>query len=61
MKVYVVIGGWDYEGENYDSLRLFDCYSTAEKYQTQLTEDEGYNYALLKIREVCMESALTDA
>jgi len=26
-KVYAVIGGWDYEGENFDSMRLFDCYS----------------------------------
>ena len=58
MKVYAVIGGWNYEGESFDSMRLFDCYSTAEKYQNQLTNDEGFDYALLKIREVCMESAI---
>jgi hypothetical protein len=59
MQVYAVIGGWDYEGEDFcDSLRLFDCYSSAEKYQNQLTNDEGFDYALLKIREVNMESAL---
>jgi len=58
MKVYAVIGGWNYEGESFDSMRLFDCYSSAEKYQNQLTNDEGFDYALLKIREVCMESAL---
>ena len=52
MKVYAVIGGIDYEGENFDSLRLFDCYSSAEKYQNQLTNDEGFDYALLKIRTV---------
>ena len=51
-KVYAVIGGIDYEGENFDSLRLFDCYSSAEKYQNQLTNDEGFDYALLKIRTV---------
>ena len=51
-KVYTVIGGIDYEGENFDSLRLFDCYSSAEKYQNQLTNDEGFDYALLKIRTV---------
>ena len=61
MKVYAVIGGIDYEGESMDSLRLFDCYSAAEKYQNQLTNDEGFDYALLKIREVCMESALATA
>ena len=51
-KVYAVIGGIDYEGENFDSLRLFDCKSSAEKYQNQLTEVEGFDYALLKIRTV---------
>jgi hypothetical protein len=59
-KVYAVIGGWDYEGENFDSMRLFDCYSTAEKYQNQLTNDEGYDYALLKIREVIQESLFSE-
>ena len=52
MKVYAVIGGIDYEGENFDSLRLFDCYSSAKKYQNQLTEVDGFDYALLKIRTV---------
>jgi hypothetical protein len=56
MKVYAVIGGWDYEGESFDSMRLFDCYSSAEKYQNQLTNDEGFDYALLKIRQVDMQS-----
>jgi len=58
MKVYAVIGGWDYEGESFDSMRLFDCYSAAEKYQNQLTDDEGFDYALLKIRQVEMQSAI---
>ena len=56
-----MIGGWDYEGEDFDSLRLFDCYSSAEKYQNQLTNDEGFDYALLKIRSVDFTSALCAA
>ena len=58
MKIYVVIGGIDYEGEDFDTLKLFDCYSSAEKYQNQLTEDQGFDYALLKIHNVIMESAI---
>ncbi len=58
MKVYAVIGGWDYEGESFHSLRLFDCKSAADAYRQNLTEDEGYDYALIEVREICMESAL---
>ena len=57
-KVYAVIGGWDYEGENFKSLRLFDCFSTATDYMRQLEEVEGFDYALMETREVCMESAI---
>jgi hypothetical protein len=56
-KVYAVIGGFDYEGQHFASLRLFDCKSTAEAYRDSL-EDDGYDYALMDTREVCMESAL---
>jgi hypothetical protein len=58
MKVYTVIGGIDYEGEDFDSLRLFDCRSTAVAYHKELTEVEGYDYALLREQEVIMESAI---
>ncbi len=58
MKVYAVIGGWDYEGESFDSLRLFDCYSTANAYREELTEDHGYDYARMEVREVDMQSLL---
>jgi hypothetical protein len=61
MKVYAVIGGWDYEGESFHSLRLFDCKSTAEEYKEFLTEDDGFDYAKMEAREVCMESALATA
>jgi hypothetical protein len=57
-KVYAVIGGFDYEGEDFDSLRLFDCRSTAVAYHKELTEVEGYDYALMKVQDVVMESAL---
>ena len=58
MKVYAVIGGWDYEGEHFASLRLFDCKSAAEAYYKELTENEGYDYAQMEVKEVCMESAI---
>jgi len=58
MKVYAVIGGWDYEGEGFDSLRLFDCRSTAVAYHKELTESEGYDYALMREQDVIMESLI---
>jgi hypothetical protein len=61
MKVYAVIGGWDYEGEDFDSLRLFDCLSTANAYLVRLEEQEGYDYSRLEVREVNMQSALACA
>ena len=61
MKVYAVIGGWDYEGEDFQSLRLFDCFSTADAYLKRLEEHEGYDYALMQTREVIMESAIVAA
>ena len=57
MKVYAVIGGWDYEGTDFDSLRLFDCRSTAEDYELELQQGL-YDYSRLEVREVCMKSAL---
>ena len=60
-KVYAVIGGWDYEGEDFKSLRLFDCFSTADAYLKQLEEKEGYDYSMMDVREVVMESALAGA
>jgi hypothetical protein len=58
VKVYAVIGGWEYEGEHFDSLRLFDCFSTADAYVKFLADEQGYDYALCETREVNMESAL---
>ena len=54
--VYTVIAGIDYEGEVFDTLRLFDCKSSANAYAAHL--EDNYDYALIKLREICMESAL---
>ena len=62
MKVYAVIAGFDYEGENFDSLRLFDCLSAAEAYKAELYDGSlGIDYVLIEQREVCMESSLCAA
>jgi hypothetical protein len=58
MKVYAVIGGWDYEGEAFHSLCLFDCFSTATAYLHHLEEVDGYDYAKMDTREVCYDSAI---
>jgi len=58
MKVYAVIGGADYEGQDFDTLRLFDCRSAAEDYEQELQKQFGVDYTLLEVREVCMESAI---
>ncbi len=42
MEVIVVIGGWDYEGEYFSSLRLFDSISKAEAYEKELAETYDY-------------------
>lgn len=60
MKVYAVIGGYDYEGESFSSLRLFDCFSAASAYCAEL-ENEGFDYYRLQIRDIVMESALATA
>lgn len=60
-KVYAVIGGFDYEGEDFKSLRLFDCFSTAVEYMHHLEEVEGFDYSVMDTREVSMESALACA
>ena len=46
---YAVIGGYDYEGEDFGSLRLFDCQSAAVAYTKQL-EEQGYDYFKIDTR-----------
>jgi hypothetical protein len=58
MKTYAVIGGIDYEGEDFSSLRLFDCLSAAEKYMEELQSVHGYDYFKFKTLDVEMQSEL---
>ena len=58
-KVYAVIAGIDYEGEVFSTLRLFDCFSTANAYMVEI--EAQYDYALMETRDVNMESALMSA
>jgi hypothetical protein len=58
MEVYAVIGGWDHDGEDFDSLKLFDCWSSADAYREHLIVNEGFGYAKIEEREVNMESAI---
>ena len=55
--VYSVMGGWDYEGFDGDSLQLFVCKSSANAYAVQLKE-ENYDYVTVKVMEVQMHSAI---
>jgi hypothetical protein len=57
MQVWMVMGGWQYEGFDGDSMRLFDCKSSAQAYRDELKE-ESYDYIDCKVMDVCMESML---
>lgn len=57
MQVYAVMGGVNYEGECGETLRLFDCKSTAEAYAKEL-EDDRFDYVEFKLLDVVMHSAL---
>lgn len=57
MVVYVVAYGWDYEGEDSDSLRVFAREEDAVAYRDQWNardrdEYPTYDYALMLEREV---------
>lgn len=58
MKVYAVIGGYNYEGEDFDSLKLFDCKSAAEDYKNQLQDEWNYDYVYMEIKSVEMHSMI---
>jgi len=55
-KCIAVIGGTDYEGESFSTLRLFDCQSTADLYKAKLQQD--FDYVLVEVREVSQYSAM---
>lgn len=59
-QAYAVIGGWDYEGEDFDSLRLFDYHSAAMAYAKELTEEQGYDYFKCQVRHIEQIPALAE-
>ena len=55
-KCIAVIGGIDYEGEAFRTLRLFDCQSTADAYKAELEQD--YDYVLMEVQEISQYSVM---
>jgi len=55
-KCIAVIGGTDYEGESFSTLRLFDCQSTADLYKAKLQQD--FDYVLMEVKDVSQYSAM---
>jgi hypothetical protein len=58
MQVYVVFGGWDYEGADTCGPALFDCKSSADACAASMKEEDGYDWVEVRLQSVCMESAL---
>ena len=55
-KCIAVIGGTDYEGEAFRTLRLFDCQSTADLYKAKLQQD--FDYVLMEVQEISQYSVM---
>ena len=47
-----VIGGADYEGEDFSTLRLFDSISKAKAYAEELEQEPGVDYVLTEKKSV---------
>ncbi len=60
-KVYAVIAGTEYEGQDFSTLRLFDCLSTAALYAGELEKQICVDYVLIEQREIDFSSALCAA
>ena len=58
MNVYAVIAGIDYEGENLDTMQLFDCKSAAQAYRDELIGQCGVDYVKMEVFPVQMQSAI---
>ena len=58
MQVYVVFGGWDYEGADSAGPALFDCKSTAEACAARMKEDCNYDWVEVKLQTVTMGSLI---
>jgi len=50
--VIAVIGGANYEGENFSTLRLFDSISKAKAYAEKLEEQLGIDYVLTEKKSI---------
>ena len=55
-KCIAVIGGTDYEGEAFRTLRLFDCQSTADAYKAELETE--FDYVLMEVQEISQYSVM---
>jgi len=55
-KCIAVIGGIDYEGAEFSSLRLFDCQSTADAYKEEIKDD--HEYVLMKVLPISQYSMM---
>ncbi len=55
-KCIAVIGGTDYEGEAFRTLRLFDCQSTADLYKAKLQQE--FDYVLMEVQEISQYSTM---
>ena len=55
-KAIAVIGGTDFEGESFQTLRLFDCQSTADLYKAKLEQD--FDYVLMEVQEISQYSTM---
>lgn len=51
VKLYCVLGGWDYEGSDVESLKVFSCREKAIEFGKFLVED-GYDFYNVEVREV---------
>ena len=50
-KVYIVEGGWNYEGESKDSMRVFRNEEDAKAYEEEISYS-GFDYVLISERVV---------
>jgi hypothetical protein len=58
MQVYVVFGGWDYEGADSAGPALYDCKSAAYAAAENMKQHDGYDWVEVRLQNVYMESAI---
>jgi hypothetical protein len=58
MQVYVVYGGWDYEGADSAGPALYDCKSAAHAAAQRMKDEDGYDWVVVDLKTVHMGSAL---